>query len=316
MNDAASAGPGANRIDQPMSEAASTVRKAHPITTTRRDSFVLTVSPAVRRGRGGLVLRWAALGYVGLLVALPLAALVAKGVGVGAAGIVRALTAPAASASLWLTIWTAASMSVLNAVMGTFTAWLLVRHDFPGRRFLSALVDLPLAIPTLVAGMMIVVLLGPQSAIGGYCARHGLDIVFATPGIILALLFINLPMVVRAVEPVLRELDPAEEEAAYTLGAGEVRIYFQILLPPLLPAIATGTLQSFARSLAEFGSIVVVSGNIPLRTLTSPVYIFGEVESGSAETAAAVSLVLLALAAGLLLAVRGLERVLAAHKRS
>jgi sulfate/thiosulfate transport system permease protein len=272
------------------------------------------VSRAVRHGYGGLVLRGVAMLYVGLLVVLPLAALVFKGVGVGPTGIAHSLTAPTAKAALWLTLWTAAIMSVVNAAMGTFTAWLLVRHAFWGRRFLSALVDLPLAIPTLVAGMMIVVLLGPQSAIGGFCARHGLYIVFDTPAIVLALLFINLPMVVRAVEPVMRELDPAEEEAAYTLGAGEVRIYFQILLPPLLPAIATGTLQSFARSLAEFGSIVVVSGNIPLRTLTSPVYIFGEVESGASDTAAAVSLVLLALAAALLLAVRSLERYLSAHR--
>jgi sulfate transport system permease protein len=206
-------------------------------------------------------------------------------------------------------------MAIFNAVMGTFTAWLLVRHDFYGRRFLSALVDLPLAIPTLVAGMMIVVLLGPQSYIGGAFARHGIDVVFATPGIIVALLFINLPMVVRAVEPVMRELDPAEEEAAHTLGASDISIYFRVLLPPLLPAIATGTLQSFARALAEFGSIVIVSGNIPLRTLTSPVYIYGEVESGAPDTAAAVSLVLLAFAACLLVAVRWLERFLAAHRR-
>ena len=281
-----------------------------------RNSLSTALSPAVQRGRGGLALRWVALVYVGLLVVLPLTALVAKGLGVGTHGIVQALSAPAASAALWLTVWTAALMSVINAVMGTFTAWLLVRHDFPGSRIVSALVDLPLAIPTLVAGMMIVVLLGPQSAIGGYCSRHGFDIVFATPGIVLALLFINLPMVVRAVEPVMRELDPAEQEAAHTLGASDVRIYFQILLPPLLPAIATGTLQSFARALAEFGSIVVVSGNIPFRTLTSPVYIFGEVESGASDTAAAVSLVLLALASALLLAVRGLERFLAAYKRT
>jgi sulfate/thiosulfate transport system permease protein len=273
------------------------------------------VSRAVRHGPGGLVLRGVVAFYVGLLVVLPLAALVLKGFGVGPSGIVRSVMAPAARAALWLTLWTAAVMSVVNALMGTFTAWLLVRHKFWGRRFLSSLVDLPLAIPTLVAGMMIVVLLGPQSKLGGFFGRHGLDIVFATPAIILALLFINLPMVVRAVEPVMRELDPAEEEAARTLGAGDIRVFFQILLPPLLPAIATGTLQSFARALAEFGSIVVVSGNIPLRTLTIPVFIFGEVESGAPETAAAVSLVLLALAAALLISVRGLQRYLAAHRR-
>jgi sulfate transport system permease protein len=273
------------------------------------------VSRAVRRGPGGLVLRGVVAIYVGLLVVLPLAALVFKGASVGLSGIVHSLMAPTARASLWLTLWTAAVMSVINALMGTFTAWLLVRHTFWGRRFLSSLVDLPMAIPTLVAGMMIVVLLGPQSRLGGLFAAHGFDIVFATPGIVLALLFINLPMVVRAVEPVLRELDPAEEEAARTLGAGDVRIFFQILLPPLWPAVATGTLQSFARALAEFGSMVVVSGNIPLRTLTIPVYIFGEVESGAPETAAAVSLVLLFLAAVLLLAVRGLQHFLAAPRR-
>lgn len=273
------------------------------------------VSRAVRRGPGGLALRGAVAVYVGILVVLPLAALVAKGGAAGPSGIFNAVWAPASRAALWLTLWTAALMALVNAVMGTFTAWLLVRHTFWGRRFLSSLVDLPMAIPTLVTGMMIVVLLGPQSALGGFFSRHGFDVVFATPGIILALLFINLPMVVRAVEPVMRELDGAEEEAARTLGAGDIRIFFQILLPPLLPAIATGTLQSFARALAEFGSIVVVSGNIPLRTLTSPVYVFGEVESGEVQTAAAVSLVLLALAAVLLLSVRGLERFLTAHRR-
>ncbi len=273
------------------------------------------ISRAVRHGTGGIALRASVALYVGILVVVPLAALVVKGGSMGPAGIARTLMAPTARAAFSLTLWTATLMSVVNAVMGTFTAWLLVRHDFRGRRFLASLVDLPLAIPTLVAGMMIVVLLGPQSKLGGFLAGRGVDIVFATPGIVLALLFINLPMVVRAVEPVLRELDPSEEEAARTLGASDLRIFFQILLPPLLPAITTGTLQSFARALAEFGSIVVVSGNIPSRTLTIPVFIFGEVESGSPETAAAVSLVLLALAAVLLLAVRGLERYLAGHRR-
>lgn len=272
------------------------------------------ISRAVRHGAGGLALRGVVAAYVALLVILPLLALVWNGLATGPSGVWRAIAAPAARSALWLTLWTAAIMAVVNAFMGLFTAWLLVRHKFWGRRFLSSLVDLPLAIPTLVAGMMIVVLLGPQSRIGAFCAAHGLQVVFATPGIVLALLFINLPMVVRAVEPVLRELDPAEEEAARTLGASDVRIFFQILLPPLFPAILTGTLQSFARALAEFGSIVVVSGNIPLRTLTAPVYIFGEVESGAPVTAAAVSLVLLALSMALLLAVRGLQRFLAAHR--
>jgi sulfate transport system permease protein len=183
-----------------------------------------------------------------------------------------------------------------------------VRHPFPGSRFLATIVDLPFAIPTLVAGIMLVTLFGPQTALGAWMGRHGMQIVFANPGIILALLFITMPLVVRAVEPVLQELDPAEEEAAFTLGAGSWTTFFRVVLPPILPAIASGTIQCFARAVAEFGSVVVVSGNIPARTLTAPVYIFGEVEGDRPEIAAAVSIVLLLIAIGLLFSTRWLQR--------
>lgn len=183
-------------------------------------------------------------------------------------------------------------------MVGTAIAWALVRWELPGRAALAALVDLPLAIPTLVAGILLVALLGPQSAVGAHLVAAGFPIAYAWPGVVLALLFVTLPFVVRAVEPVLAELDPGEEEAAATLGANRWTTFFRVLLPPVAPAIAAGMVQTFARSVAEFGSLVAVSGNIPFRTLVAPVYVLGEVEGGNPEGAAAVSVVLLAFALG------------------
>ena len=174
---------------------------------------------------------------------------------------------------------------------------------------LSALVDLPFAIPTLVTGVMLVVLFGPQSLLGGWLAREGAPVAFAAPSIVLALLFITVPFVVRAVEPVLMEQDPAEEEAARTLGAGTFTVFWRVLLPPLVPSLLSGTIRSYARALGEFGSIVVVSGNIPHQTLTAPIYVFGEIESGRPEVAAAVSVVLLAVALALTFGARAIERL-------
>jgi sulfate transport system permease protein len=242
------------------------------------------------------MLRGGVAGWVTLLVALPVAVLVARGLSDGPAAFVAAISAPAAVDALVLSIWTAAIAACVNAVVGTAIAWTLVRWDVPGRRFIGALVDLPLAIPTLVAGVLIIALTGPQTALGRALAEGGVSIAFGQAGIVLALLFVTLPFVVRAVEPVLEELDPAEEEAAFTLGAGQLRTLVRVLLPPILPAVAAGAVQTFARSVAEFGSLAAVSGNIPHKTLVAPVYILGEVEGGNPGAAASVSLVLLALA--------------------
>ncbi|MDD5305753.1 MAG: sulfate ABC transporter permease subunit CysT [Deltaproteobacteria bacterium] len=266
------------------------------------------VGAAVTPGPVGLALRAGVITYLAVLVIVPLATLAHKGLAGGAGAVWKAASSPVAADALVLTLWTAAVMAVVNAVMGTATAWVLVRFRFPGRRLLSALVDLPFAIPTLVAGIMLVTLFGPQTPLGAWMAAHGIKIVFADPGIILALLFITMPLVVRAVEPVLMEIDPAEEEAAATLGASPLVTFRRVVLPPVIPAIASGTIQCFARALAEFGSVVVVSGNIPNRTLTAPVYIFGEVESDRPGTAAAVSLLLLAVAVAALFATRGLQQ--------
>jgi sulfate transport system permease protein len=270
---------------------------------------VSVARPAVAPGLGGLVVRAGVLAYVGALVALPLAALLAAGLGQGMAALWAAVRAPVAAEALRLTLVTAGIMAVINAFMGTATAWVLARYEFAGRGLLSGLVDLPFAIPTLVTGVMLVLLFGPQSPVGGWMNANGVPIAFATPSIVLALLFITVPFVVRAVEPVLMEQDPAEEEAARTLGAGTFTVFRRVLLPPLMPSLLSGTIRSYARALGEFGSIVVVSGNIPHQTLTAPIYVFGEIESGRAEIAAAVSVVLLAVALGLNVAARAIERL-------
>lgn len=243
-----------------------------------------------------------------MLVALPIATLVRSGLSEGFAAFAHALAHPVARAALRLTIQTALAMALVNAVMGTLVAYVLVRYRFRGRRILDAVIDLPFAIPTLVTGLMLVVLLGPSAPLGRALAAFGVRIVYAPGSIVLALSFVTLPFVVRAVQPVLAELDPAEEEAAYTLGASDLLAFRRVVLPALAPAILTGTLLSFARALGEFGSIVVVAGNIPRRTLTAAVYVFGEIESGSSVSASAMSLVLIALSFGLLLAVDAFER--------
>lgn len=261
-----------------------------------------------------LVMRGGVLVYVAALVVLPLAALATAGLGNGLAGVWRAVSSPMATDALLLTLWTGALTAVVNAVAGTATAWVLVRFRFPGRGLLQALVDLPFAVPTLVTGVMLVLLLGPTRPAGRWFSSHGIEVLFAPPAIIFALLFITVPFVVRAVEPVLAELDPAEEEAARTLGARDWAVVRRVILPALYPAIGVGALQSFARAIAEFGSIVVVSGNIPHKSLTGAIYIFGEVEGGRPDVAAAVSLVLLALSFGLSLGARALRHAIGGRR--
>lgn len=246
--------------------------------------------------------------WVGGLVLLPLAATVVAAGRLGVAGVVAAVTEPAAVQALWLSAWTGLVATLINVPFGTAIAWMIVRWRVAGHRWLSALVDLPLSIPTLVVGILLVALYGPASALGGLLEAGGLRVAYARPGIVLALLAVTLPFVVRAVEPVLAELDPAEEEAARTLGAGPSTIFWRVLLPPLLPAMGAGGVQVFARSVAEFGSLSVVSGNIMGETLVAPVYVLGEVEAGNPGGAAAVSVVLLAVSLALHPLARALSR--------
>lgn len=248
------------------------------------------------------------IGYVGLLVVLPLAAIVARSVHGGFDAFIAAVTADEARDALALSFETSLITALVQSVLGTATAFLLVRSEFRGKKFVSALVDLPLAMPTLVAGVMLVLLFGPGSPIGRFLSAHGVEVVYTKTAIVLALLFVTFPFVVRAVEPVLLEIDPAEEEAAKTLGAGPFLTFRAVIFPAIAGAALSGSIRAFARALAEFGSLVVVSGNVPHDTLTAPVQIFGAIESGRTESAVAVSLVILAVAATVVGTARFIER--------
>jgi sulfate/thiosulfate transport system permease protein len=190
---------------------------------------------------------------------------------------------------------------LINAVIGTVIAWVLVRDDFRGKAVVNALIDLPFALPTIVAGLTLLALYGPRGPVG-------IDVAYTRTAVLLALLFVTLPFVVRAVQPVLMELDRDMEEAAASLGAGNFTIFRRIILPNLLPAILAGAALAFARSIGEFGSLVLISGNLPFKTEVSSVFIFGQIESDREVTAAAVSVVLLAIAFVVLLGISALSR--------
>lgn len=261
--------------------------------TTRSRTRRLSPRSAARLRR--LTLRGAAIVYLGGMIALPVVALIVKGFGQGLGAFTHALSSPGALAAIRLTLITASITAIVNAVMGTLLAYVLVRYRFPGRAVLSTVADLPIAIPTLVTGIMLVAIYGPNAPLGGFLADIGVKVIFAPLGVELALLVVTMPFVLRAVQPVLLEIDPAEEEASATLGANGFTTFRKVVLPTLRPAIAAGALLSFARACGEFGSIVVVSGNIVNKTLTAPVYIFQLASQFRFEEAAAVATLLFAI---------------------
>jgi sulfate transport system permease protein len=236
------------------------------------------------------------------MVLLPIAAVVQTSLEGGLGAFWDAATAPQAVAALKLTLIASAIVVAINAVTGTAIAWVLVRDEFPGKRYVNAVIDLPFALPTIVAGLTLLALYGDNGVLG----ISGVS--FTKIGVVLALLFVTLPFVVRAVQPVLLELDTDMEEAAASLGARPATIFRRIIVPNLTPAIVAGVALAFARSIGEFGSLVLISGNIPFDTEVASVFIFGQIESGNTESAAAVSVVLLAISLGVLLAINAIGR--------
>jgi sulfate transport system permease protein len=219
-------------------------------------------------------------------VLLPIAALVARSSDGGLSSFWREVSGPEAIAAIKLTLIVSALVVIINAVFGTLIAWVLVRDEFPGKRVVNALIDLPFALPTVVAGVVLLALYGK----GG---PAGVNIAFTRASIGLALLFVTLPFVVRSVQPVLLELDRSMEEAAEALGAGSFTVFRRIVLPNLAPAIISGVALSFARAVGEFGSVVLISGNLPFKTEVGSVYVFNQIENENVPAAAAVSIVLL-----------------------
>jgi sulfate/thiosulfate transport system permease protein len=253
---------------------------------------------ALARGMAGL--------YLSLVVLIPLAAVVSKAFDNGWDSFWSAVTSPAAVSALKLTVGVSFIVVAINAVTGTLIAWVLVRDDFRGKSFVNSLIDLPFALPTIVAGLTLLALYGPKSPVG-------VDVAYTRTAVGLALLFVTLPFVVRAVQPVLIELDREMEEAARSLGAGQITVFRKIILPNLWPAILAGVALGFARSIGEFGSLVLISGNLPFKTEVSSVFIFGQIESDRTAAAAAASVVLLAIAFVVLLAISGLSRWAGRH---
>ena len=264
---------------------------------------------------GVWLLRGPSILFLVLMVIIPLVVIFQDGLREGFDSFWYQISLPIARSAIVLTLWTSALMTIINAVMGLITAYVLVRYQFPGKRLLNAIVDLPLAIPTLVTGIMLVILYGPQQALGSWLIETlSFRIVFAPTGIVLALLFITFPFVVRTIQPVLEELDRTQERAAATLGANPWTIFRKVVLPALVLPTLGGSLLSFSRAVGEFGAIVIVAGNIPLRTQTAAVYVFSQVESENRLGASAVSIVLVLVSFVILMIANTIHKRWGAHR--
>jgi sulfate transport system permease protein len=247
--------------------------------------------------------------FLTLLVALPIAALVWEAKSQGAQSFWGAVSSPEAVAALKLTLGASLAVALLNAVLGTITAWVLARDDFRGKTLVNALIDLPFALPTIVAGLTLLALYGPRSPID-------VNVAFTRTAILLALMFVTLPFVVRTVQPVLQELDPEVEQAAHSLGASHATTFRRVVFPNILPGILSGVALAFAKAVGEFGSLVIITGNIPYKTEVSSVYIFGRIESGDSAAAASVAIVLLVVSFLALLSIGAVRHFATRHDRS
>lgn len=246
--------------------------------------------------------------FLMIVVVLPIAALLWESKKSGAHGFWQIVSSPEAVAALELTFGAAFLVVLINAVLGTITAWVLVRDDFRGKALVNAVIDLPFALPTIVAGLTLLALYGPGSPVG-------VDVAFTRTAIVLALSFVTLPFVIRTVQPVLVELDTEMEEAARSLGAGQLTVFRRIILPNILPGILSGSVLAFARALGEIGSIVLVAGSLP-RTEVASIYMFNLILDGDAPGASALAIVLLAAAFLVLLAVGALRFFATRHERA
>jgi sulfate transport system permease protein len=264
----------------------------------------------LRAPLGGAVLaRGTATLWISVIVLLPLAAVFTRAFDDGVGHFWDAITDEEAVAAIKLTLISSLIVVAINAVMGTLIAWVLVRDDFRGKRLLNSVIDLPFALPTIVAGLTLIALYGPNSPIGVHVA-------YTRAAVVMALLFVTLPFVVRSVQPVLLEIDREMEEAAASLGAPNHRIFRSIILPNLTPAIVAGCALAFARAIGEFGSLVLLTGNIPFKTEAASVYIFGRVQTNDLSGAAAVSVFLLLISVGLLLALNLFANWRSRHERA
>jgi sulfate/thiosulfate transport system permease protein len=231
--------------------------------------------------------------YLSLIILIPIAVLFLKATTISMAEFWETVTDERVVASYKLTIYTSFIAAFVNAIFGTLIAWVLIRYEFFGKRIIDALVDLPFALPTAVAGIALTTIYAPNGWIGQYFDSIGIKVAYTPLGIMVALTFIGLPFVVRSVQPVLQDLDQQYEEAASTLGANSMQIFIKIILPAIFPAILTGFALAFARALGEYGSVVFISGNMPMKTEIVPLLIITKLEQFNYAGAAAIAVVML-----------------------
>jgi len=262
--------------------------------------------PSVMPGYG-LTLGYT-LTYLSLIVLIPLAGLLLRPVGLGWQGFWNVVSAPRVVAALELSFGAALVAAAVHAVFGGIVAWVLVRYEFPGRRIIDALVDLPFALPTAVAGIALTALYAPNGWIGSWLEPMGIKVAFTRLGIMVALTFIGLPFVVRTLEPVLQDLDPEFEEAAATLGAGRLQTFLRVVFPAILPALLTGVALAFARGVGEYGSVIFIAGNMPMISEIAPLLIVVKLEQYDYAGAAAVGVAMLLISFLLLLLINLLQR--------
>jgi sulfate transport system permease protein len=243
--------------------------------------------------------------YVSIIVVLPLGALVYKAASLGFTDYWRIVSSGRAVASYRVTVLCALAATAFNLIFGFALAWVLVRYRFPGRRFVDALVDLPFALPTAVAGIALTALFAPNGWFGAYLAKVGIQVAYTPLGIMIAMAFTSLPFIVRTVQPVLEDLDPTLEEAAQSLGGSDAAIFRKVILPLLTPALLAGISLAFARSLGEFGAIIFIAGNQPFQTEITALLTFIRLEEYDYQAAAAIASVLL-ITAFVMLAVTNL----------
>jgi len=245
--------------------------------------------------------------YLSLLVLIPLAGVFIKTTSLTWAQFWATVTTPRALASYRLTVWAAGIAAIINGVFGLLVAWVLVRYHFPGRRFVDAMVDLPFAMPTAVAGIALTAVYSGNGWIGQWLEPLGLKVAFTPLGVVTALTFIGLPFVVRTVQPVLQDLDAEVEEAAVSLGANRWQTFSRVILPSILPALLTGFALAFARALGEYGSVIFISGNLPMRTEITTLLIMTKLEQFDYAGATAIASVMLVASFALLLTINLLQ---------
>lgn len=248
------------------------------------------------------------LSYLLILLGIPTLALISKSVTLGFTEFWRIATSPVALSAYNVTFLTSLLAGTINGVMGTLVAWVLVRYQFPGKKLIDACIDLPFALPTSVAGLVLATVYSQEGWIGQIFVPFGIKIAFTRLGVFVAMLFISLPFVVRTLQPVLQELEPEIEEAAWVLGANQWQTFWSIIFPPLMPSILTGVALGFSRAIGEYGSVVIIASNIPFNDLIAPVLVFQRLEQYDYAGATVIGTVLMLVSLLMLLVINRLQQ--------